>query len=216
MKSDSAAVKNLVTSSQPTVQPPWAKKIANLEGTSKGTVVYALKVACQWQQRHFTVVLRPSPYPHRCIKQTQLYIDSWLLIKDSFRSGSKKSTVPVLLDPRRRWYGTFVQQVSKPLVTNCPFFFNKSSCSQCCGSEFGIRDPVLFWPLDPGWKKIRIRDGKNPDTRSGINIPDHFSKIFVTICYGSGWIWDPRSVVRLLFVLFDPGSKICEGNSDPG
>jgi hypothetical protein len=31
---------------------------------------------------------------------------------------------------------------------------------QCCGS--GIQNPVLFWPLDPGWKKSRsgIRDGK--------------------------------------------------------
>ncbi len=49
-----------------------------------------------------------------------------------------------------------------------------------------IRDWVLFWPLDPGWKKVSIRirdpgwrqfesgirDGKKSDPGSGINIPD--------------------------------------------
>ncbi len=65
-----------------------------------------------------------------------------------------------------------------------------------------IRDPVPFWPLDPGWvknqdpgyiwvkilkvfdadagrKKIRIRDGKNSDPRETSRIRNTASKIFI-------------------------------------
>jgi hypothetical protein len=70
----------------------------------------------------------------------------------------------------------------------------KHTCVQCCGSRSGFR--CFFDPC--------LRDGKNPDLRSGINIPDHSSeslvlifgvKNFYILCCGSGsgsiWTLDP-------------------------
>jgi hypothetical protein len=39
-----------------------------------------------------------------------------------------------------------------------------------------IRDPVPFWPLDPGWVK-----NQDPRSGSGMNITDHISESFETI-----------------------------------
>jgi hypothetical protein len=44
----------------------------------------------------------------------------------------------------------------------------------------GMRDPVPFRPLDLGFES-GIRDGKNPDLGSGMNIRDNFSKSLETV-----------------------------------
>ncbi len=54
-----------------------------------------------------------------------------------------------------------------------------------------IRDPVLFWPLDPGWKKSQIRD----------KYPSHISESLSTIF----WAKINYSLLRT-WCLFDPGS----------
>jgi hypothetical protein len=41
-----------------------------------------------------------------------------------------------------------------------------------------IRDPVPFWPLDPGSGMGKKQD---PDPESGMNIPDHISESLETI-----------------------------------
>ncbi len=46
---------------------------------------------------------------------------------------------------------------------------------QCCRSGSMIRDPMLFWPLDSGWK--------DPDPGSEINIPDHISVSSLSIVW---------------------------------
>jgi hypothetical protein len=50
---------------------------------------------------------------------------------------------------------------------------------------FRNRDPVLFWPLDPGWKKIRILD--------------HFSGSLQTVLFG-------LKIIKFFDADLDPGS----------
>ncbi len=67
-----------------------------------------------------------------------------------------------------------------------------------------IRDPVPFWPLDPGWLK-----NQDPDLGSGsrMNNPDHISESLET----NFW------VKILIFFDADPGHGIWDGkNWDPG
>jgi hypothetical protein len=60
-------------------------------------------------------------------------------------------------------------------------------------SVLRIRDPVPFWPLDPGWVK-----DQDPDPGSGMNILDHISDSLEAIFWvKSSLMWirnrDPKS-----------------------
>jgi hypothetical protein len=48
------------------------------------------------------------------------------------------------------------------------------------GAVLRIRDPVLFKPLDPGWRKKK--------SGSGMNIPDHLSESLETVF----WVKDTK------------------------
>jgi hypothetical protein len=50
-------------------------------------------------------------------------------------------------------------------------FFAPGSGIRCLFGPW-IRDPVPFWPLDPGWIKNQDLD---PESESGTNNPDHSS-----------------------------------------
>ncbi len=112
-----------------------------------------------------------------------------------------------------------------------------TSAGQCCGSGSGIRDPVPFWPLDPG---SGLGFFRIPDSGSGIPNPyfwelsdtflgkkfynylkigpnvflQHFKNKIVQFCeiYGSknkAWqqIFSPLSFICCFWIL-EPGSEI--------
>ena len=82
---------------------------------------------------------------------------------------------------------------------------------QCCGSGSGIRDPMPFWPLDPG-------SGTSKKSGSGMNNPDHISEGLETT-FGLKYL---KSLIRWCgFGIRDPGYTkfgygIRDGKVHPG
>ncbi len=65
-----------------------------------------------------------------------------------------------------------------------------------------IRDPVHFWPLDPGWEKNQDQD---PGSGSGMNIPDHISESLETIWWVKILTFFDADADPGIFLTLDPG-----------
>jgi hypothetical protein len=123
-------------------------------------------------------------------KQVCLKISAWIAWSQTYRM------IVTTVSPH---LSSFVSTFKESVVI---FYYKISETfanlrNQCCGS--GMRDPVPYWPLDPGWVKNKIG--------SGMNNLDHISESLQPI------FW----VKILKFFDADPGSRSRDGkNSDPG
>ncbi len=82
------------------------------------------------------------------------------------------------------------------LPASCILPVSAQCLPDCSNAVLRIRDPVPFWPLDPGWV-----DSQHPDTGSGINKPDHIFYSLETIFLFFWGLKYLNSLIRLR----DPG-----------